>query len=166
MKYKMTKNKCFEGVEAMSRENAFRFMLAIGKDEKIKSAYDAVLNKYQGMDLSDDELDGILEKISQLAEKFGFDFTPEDLKELNKKTEGKLSEEELSEVTGGRGQFTLQRSFLWWESTNTCSCDYAKDDATFANYYVQNFTNCPYYEWRGYGLSTHQCRCCSHFHCS
>lgn len=110
----------------MSKENAFRFMLIKSKDKKIKSAFDVVLSKYQGKNLSEDEWDSVLEEISLLAKKYGFDFTPEDLKELQKNTEGKLSDEELSEVTGGRGQITRHRSFLWWESTDTCSCEYAQ----------------------------------------
>jgi predicted ribosomally synthesized peptide with nif11-like leader len=150
----------------MSKEHAFRFMMAKSKDDKIKSSFDVILSKCQEKNLSDDERDSVLEEISQLAKKYGFYFTPEDLKELQKNAEGKLSDEELSEVAGGRGQFSRHRSLFWWECSDTCICECAKDDSTFAYYYCQDFTNCPNYEWKGYGLSTHQCSCCSHFQCS
>lgn len=149
----------------MSNVNAFRFLMAKNKDKKIKSEFDAILYKYQGKKLSGDERGSILEDISRLAKEYGYNFTPEDLRELQKNSEVELPDEELSEVTGGRGQFSRHRKFFWWESSDTCSCEYAKDDSTFADYYCQQFTNCPNYEWRGYGLSTHQCSCCSHFQC-
>ncbi len=149
----------------MSKENAIRFLAAKSKDEKIKAEWDTILCKYREKNLSDDEQDSMLEEISRLAKKYGFDFAPKDLKQLQKNAKEKLSDDALSEVTGGKGQFNRHRSFLWWESSDTCFCEYAKDDSTFVDYYCQSFTNCPNYEWRGYGLSTHQCDCCSHFRC-
>ncbi len=144
--------------ETMSKDNAFRFMIIKNKDESIKSAYDAILSKYQGKNLSDNEWDDVLkEEIIPLAKEYGYDFTPEDLKELQKNAEGKLSDEELSEVTGGG------RKYFWWESVDTCYCEYAgHDDPAFLKHYSQEYADCPSYEWEHFSPNTHQCICYSH----
>jgi hypothetical protein len=148
----------------MSKENAFRFMMIKSKDEKIKNEFDAILCKYQGKNLSSDERDNMLEEICRLAKEYGYDFSPEDLMELQKNAEGKLSDEELSEVIGGKG--CIIYSPYWWQTTDVYSCEYVKDNSTFLDYYLQNHTNCPDYEGRVCGIcgsSYHQCSNCSHF---
>jgi hypothetical protein len=146
----------------MSKENAFRFMMAKSKDEKVKSAFDSILSKYQGKNLSDDERDSILGKISQLAEKYGFYFTPEDLKELEKNSEGKLSDEELSGVAGGQGQLTLTfRNRYHSIMTYKAYCDYVPDDQTFRMRYDQYPTDCPNYVWFGNGNNVPMCKGCA-----
>jgi predicted ribosomally synthesized peptide with nif11-like leader len=142
--------------------------MAKNKDEKIKSQFDAIFCKYQGENLSDDERDSMLVEICRLAENHGFHFTPEDLEELQNNAEEKLSDEELSGVTGGRGQFTrgYTLKFSWWPELETCSCEYAINDSAFMRYYGQGDNQCPDYEWVGYGPVTHQCISCSHLECS
>ncbi|MEA4887903.1 MAG: hypothetical protein VB070_00345 [Clostridiaceae bacterium] len=150
----------------MSKKNAVKFMMAKSKDEKIKSDFDAILCKYQGKNLSSDEQDNMLEEIRRLAEEYGYDFSPEDLMELQKNAEGKLSDDDLSEVTGGKG--CIIYSPYWWQSTDVFSCEYVKDDVAFLDYYLQKDTNCPDYEERTYGIcgsSAHQCSGCTHFRC-
>jgi hypothetical protein len=110
----------------------------------------------------------MLEEISRLAKEYGYNFTPEDFEELRKNAEAKLSDEELSGVTGGRGQFTrgYTLKFSWWPEMETCSCEYAINDSALMRYYGQGDNQCPDYEWVGYGPVTHQCINCSHLECS
>jgi hypothetical protein len=131
----------------MSKENVLLFMMNKDKNENLKSAYDSVLSKHQGKNLSEDEWDGVLiEEIIPLAKKCGFDFTPEDLKELQKPAEGELSDKELDGVNGGRGEITLTfRNRYHHTMTYKAYCDYAPDDQTFRMRYDQYPTDCPNY---------------------
>jgi hypothetical protein len=147
----------------MSKENALRFMMNKDKDENLKSAYDAILNKYQRKNLSEDAWDGVLkEEIIPLAKKYGYDFTPEDLKQLQKPAEGKLSDEELDEVAGGQGQLTLTfRNRYHSIMTYKAYCDYVPDDQTFRIRYDQYPTDCPNYVWFGNGNNVPMCKGCA-----
>jgi hypothetical protein len=147
----------------MPKENAFRFLMAKNKDEKIKSEFDAILCAYQGKNLSDNELESMLKEICLLAQEHGFHIIPEDLSEIQNNAEGNLSDEELSGVTGGIGRIYYNPN--WWLSPYMYICEYAHDCKTFLDYYCQENTNCPDYEERIYGISPHKCSNCSHFQC-
>jgi hypothetical protein len=103
------------------------------------------MGKYERKKLSEDEWDYILkEEIMPLAKKNGFDFTQEDFEQLQNPIEGKLSEEELDKVTGGRGEITLSfRNKYHHNITYHAYCDYVPDDQTFRMRYDQNPTDCP-----------------------
>lgn len=129
----------------MSKENALRFMIAKDKDKTIKNEMNVIMDTYERENLSEDEWDRVLkEEIMPLAQKHGFDFSLEDFKQLQKPTEGKLSDEELDKVTGGRGEITLSfRNKYRHIISYHAYCDYAPDDQTFRMRYDQHPTDCP-----------------------
>jgi C-terminal processing protease CtpA/Prc len=117
----------------MSKENAIRFLMMKDKDDSIKSAFNTITDKYAGRNLSEDERDKMLqEEIISLAKEYGYDFTPEDFKELQKPDAYRLSDKELDGVTGGRGQFVhvsvSHGSTLY---TITLSCKFMPNDMIF-----------------------------------
>jgi len=145
----------------MSKENAVRFMMMKDKDEDMKSAYDDIIRKYEGKKLSKAEWDmAIQEEVIPLAKKYGFDFTPENFTELLKTADGKLSDEELGEVVGGQGQFSVrhQRGMPFGDTTTYCDC--APDDATFITRYGQSPTDCPDYVCSNTDAPQRTCRHC------
>jgi hypothetical protein len=128
----------------MSKENVIRFLMMKDKDESIKNAFDAIMGKYEGGNLSEDERGKMLqEEIIPLAKEYGYDFAPEDLKELQQPETYKLSDEELDGVTGGRGQYVhvsvTHGSTLY---TITLSCEFAPNDDIFRCYFNQDSNNC------------------------
>ncbi len=147
----------------MSKENALRFMIVKDKDKTIKKDMNAIMGRYERKNLSEDEWDGVLkEEIIPLAKKYGYDFTPEDLKELQNLTEGELSDEELDEVAGGQGQITLTfRNRYHSIMTYKATCDYMPDDQTFRMRYDQYPTDCPNYVWFGNGNNVPTCKGCA-----
>jgi hypothetical protein len=109
----------------------------------------------------------VLQKdVIPLAKKHGCDFTPEDLAELQTT---KISDEELDQVVGGRGQFTQSNAFMTSHGaislTLTNTCDLAPDDQTLLARYNQWPTDCPDYVWVGIGSSYRSCANCAHFQC-
>ena len=153
----------------MSKENAIRFMMVKDKDEAIKNAFDAIMGKYQGKILSKNDQDKVLkEEIIPLAKQYGYEFTLEDFAELQ--TEGKLSDEELGQITGGRGEYsdshTLNSPFGPIPVTTVFSCDYASDNETFRTRCKYGDTNCPDFEYNGNGDRRKICYNCAHLHLS
>lgn len=152
----------------MSKENATRFMMMKDKDETIKNAFDAIMGKYEGKILSKDEQDKALrEEIIPLAKEYGYEFTLEDFAKLQ--ADGKLSDEELGQITGGRGEFSKTYTCHFLTGTtilhNTYSCDYAPDDQTFETRYNQfQNNNCPDYKNPGIGAPQRICINCEHMH--
>lgn len=150
----------------MSRENAIRFMMMKDKDEGLKNAFDAVMGKYEGIILSKDDQDQVFrEEIIPFAREYGYDLSPEDLGELQ--TEGKLSEEELDQITGGKGETSCSYSIygIYGPVTMTVidSCDYAPDNETFINRFTGwPDANCPDYVYCGSGPDYRRCPSCAH----
>jgi hypothetical protein len=150
----------------MSKENALRFMIIKDKDESIKNAYDSVIGKHREKNLSEAEQDNVLrEEIVSLAKQCGFDFTPQEMIDLKETAKGKLSDEELDEIVGGRGGFSRSLSITFdfphlYNLTATTCCDSAPDDNTFRKRYMQSITDCPNYIWSNYGSDYHACNTC------
>ena len=148
----------------MSKENAMRFLMAKDKNENIKSALDTVLSKYEGINLSGDDWDKVLqEEVIPLAKTNGYDFSPKDLKEIQSDAGEKLSDEELDGISGGSGQFTIWHSFYskFVIIRNIISCKYVPDDATFESRYYATQTDCSYYQYSGCGANIPSCVCCA-----
>jgi hypothetical protein len=144
----------------MSKENAIRFLMAKDKDEGLKSAFKTIMDKYAG-NLSEDEIDKMLqEEIIPLAKEYGYDFTPEDFKELQKPDAHRLSDEKLDGVTGGRGQFVVpgvtKELNLF---TITLSCDFMPCDEIFKRYLDQKQNGCNYFVPAG--TQVHACKSCA-----
>lgn len=147
----------------MAKEDALRFMVVMEKDEKIKSAFNSIMHKYEGMNLSKDEWDkAIKNEVIPFAKKNGFDFIPEDLAELQKTAGGEISDEELDQVAGGRGEFseTIYSMFVS-HVERRMACDFAPDDQTFKTRYYQNPTDCPDFVSTNSWART--CLLCAHF---
>ncbi|HEX2926373.1 MAG TPA: hypothetical protein VHP38_08990 [Ruminiclostridium sp.] len=149
----------------MAKEDALRFMVIKEKDTEIKSAFDSLMGKYEGKNLSKDEWVKVIQKeVIPFANKYGYDFTSEDLAELQK---AKMSDEELDQVVGGRGQFTqtntYQTMFGTISNTYTMACDLAPDDQTFtARFHQGPSLDCPDYVYIGRGCHLRACMSCAH----
>jgi hypothetical protein len=154
----------------MSKENAIRFIEMKERNENIKSAFNSIMSKYEGKSLSEAEWGNVIQKeVIPLAESSGYDFTLDDIKELQTSSL-KLSDDEMSEVAGGRGQFTetldpYSEYFGRVVITYSNSCDYAPDDATFRARYYETTNSCPDYAFIGCGVRDHTCICCTHYQC-
>jgi predicted ribosomally synthesized peptide with nif11-like leader len=131
----------------MSKENAVRFLIAKDKDEDLKSAFKTTTDKYAGRNLSEDESYKMLqEEIIPLAKEYGYDFTPEDLKELQKPDAYQLSEEELDAVTGGLGQFIIPSVTKEYNLyTITLRCELVQSNEVFKIYFDQKKNGCNYF---------------------
>jgi predicted ribosomally synthesized peptide with nif11-like leader len=113
-----------KGGENMSKENAIRFMMLRDKDDALKAGWSNIMGKYEGKNVSKDEWDKVLkEEVIPFAKEHGYDFSPEDLKELEKPAEGRLSDEELGRVAGGFGDWVIEGIRFY--------CDRVPDDQTF-----------------------------------
>jgi hypothetical protein len=149
----------------MSKENAIRFMMMKDKDEAIKSAFDAILSKCDGKILSKDDQDKVLrEEVIPLAKKYGFDFTSDDLDKAQNAFVGRLSDEELDQIAGGKGQFTETFFGQIHGLISTYTCDYAPDDQTLETYYNQLSTGCPDYVHLDHVANLRMCVCCANLH--
>jgi predicted ribosomally synthesized peptide with nif11-like leader len=147
----------------MAKEDALRFMMIVEKDKEIKSAFNSIMTKYEGKNLSKDEWNkAIQNEVIPFAKKYGYDFTAEDLAELQRTTGEKVSDEELDQVVGGRGEFREYSSGWFYSAISTTFCDFAPDDQTFKTRYDQYLTDCPDYVWTGKGASQRLCACCAH----
>ena len=115
----------------MSKENVIRFMSLKEKDEELRRGYIGILEKYTGEELSQDEWDRImLEEIIPFAKENGYDFTPEDVNELQKPAREGLSDEDLGQVVGGTRGFSI-----------ACAVE---NYQTFMFYFTgKQFNNCP-----------------------
>lgn len=83
-----------------------------------------------------------------------------DLKQSRNPAEGKLADEELDEVTGGRGEITLTfRNRYRHTMTFKACCEYAPDDETFRMRYDQHPTDCP--NFQSYGNYDRICMRCA-----
>lgn len=149
----------------MSKEIAQRFFMTMEMDEKIKKAFNVIISKYEGKNLSADEMDMVVrEAVIPLAKEYGFEFSPEDLAALYKEAGEKLSDQELGAVAGGRGQYSHTDikfgPFGPEKITYFRACNSAPDDQTFNTYYDQDSNNCPDYWWNPRMPHRHICTCC------
>jgi hypothetical protein len=151
----------------MAKEAALRFMMIVEKDKEIKNAFNSIMNKYEETNLSNEEWDKVIQnEVIPFAKKYGYDFTPEDLAELQKMADGEISDEELNQVVGGRGQYSETVTALTRGGTSivtyTKACDFASDDQTFIAF-MDGKIDCPDYVWKGRGASNRSCLCCAHY---
>ncbi|HEX2926372.1 MAG TPA: hypothetical protein VHP38_08985 [Ruminiclostridium sp.] len=148
----------------MAKETALRFMMIVEKDKEIRIAFDSIMGKYEGKNLSKDEWDKVIQnEVIPFAKKYGYDFTPEDLAELQKTAGGKMSDEELDRVVGGRGEFSQIDKGWIYTMILTTFCDFMPDDQTFKTRYEEFPTDCPDYVWDGTpGCSKRMCANCAH----
>lgn len=127
----------------MSKEQAIRFLLLTERDEELKSKYKGIVNKYEGKNLTEEEYEKIIPaEVIPLAKSLGFDFSAGDFRELLQPVKKQLTDEELDEAVGGRGQFSRQFAPIEF----TYLCELAPDDETFRMYYEKYLHNCPNYE--------------------
>ncbi|MGI6711838.1 MAG: hypothetical protein ACOX4L_03765 [Bacillota bacterium] len=143
----------------MSKEQAISFLLLTVRDEELKRKYKGILNKYEGKSLTEGEQKKIiLEEVIPLAKSLGFDFSTEDFRELLQPVKKLLTDEELDEAVGGRGQFSEVYSILEF----TYTCELAPDDETFRMYYMNNAQNCLSYEPLSQHIYKRCCDTCKH----
>ena len=94
----------------MSKEQAMRFMLLTEADEDLKREYRGIVNRYEVKNLTEQEQEKIiLEEVIPLAKSKGYDFSLGDFQELLQPAKKQLTDEELDEAVGGRGQFSSQK---------------------------------------------------------
>jgi hypothetical protein len=147
----------------MSKENAIRFLILKDKDESLKNAFDAIMGKYEGENISGDDLGKVIcEEIIPLAKGYGYDLTPEDFMGLKKTPPERLEDEELDMVAGGRGQ--IDEYFTGATATilaNTICCNCTPDNQTFiTRYNIYSDNHCPDYSYVGRGRDQRICPCC------
>ncbi len=102
------------------------------------------------------------EEIIPLAKENGFDFSLEDMKELGKSNANTLSDDELEQVAGGRGQFSTSYSYYEQTIISTLFCELAPDDSTFITLYNSFPNNCLDFVHVGCGSSHIFCGNCKH----
>lgn len=143
----------------MSKENALRFMLLMDKDEELERNYGNIRVKYEDQHLSEEERDKIvLEEVIPLAKAAGFDLSLEDMKALYKPVGRELADEELDEVVGGRGEFTITHQNTIGITRFTYYCELAPDNQTFIARKKASLGNdCPDYRWQGIGSNLDRC---------
>jgi hypothetical protein len=121
-------------------------MMIVEKDIEIKNAFNSIINKYEGTNLSKSEWDKVVQsEVIPFAKKYGYDFTLEDLAELQKTAGGKMSDEELDGVVGGRGEFSQIDKGWIYTMILTTFCNFMPDDQTFKTRYEEFPTDCPDY---------------------
>lgn len=138
------------------KERILRFMLLVENDEELKRKYQDIVNNRDRKDLTED--------LALLAKSMGFDFSSKDIWDFLEAANYMMTDEELEDVVGGRGEFTQRE---WWSPSTdlarTISCDFAPDDDTFVARYKARSTNCPDYVYYGYGATVRACGTCKHF---
>ena len=130
----------------MTKQNAEQFISEMEKDGELKSKYSKILIEYEGKNLSLKEWDRIiLEKIIPLAKESGYEFSLENLNELYKPSLEELSDEELVQVSGGRGTY------------GSYYCDMVQDDQMFEIFYTYgSLAGCSKFQ----GHNSSDCRSC------
>lgn len=145
----------------MSKEQALRFMLLTEGDEDLKREFRSIVNRYKVKNLTEQEQEKIiLEEMIPLAGSKGFDLSTEDFKELLQSVEKQLTDAELGQAVGGRGQFFDPVGGY------TFFCELTPDDETFLRTYKgSGGVYCPSHEYRipGMPYGRKSCITCKHF---
>ncbi|PKM76285.1 MAG: hypothetical protein CVU90_13180 [Firmicutes bacterium HGW-Firmicutes-15] len=144
----------------MSKENAMRFFKLVEENHELKEKYLTVIIKYFRQKLSQEEQDKIfVGEILPLAREAGFEFTLDELKELETSSQSaQLSDEELEKVVAGAdGAYSVD---MW--------CDVA-DNSTMEKSLLAGIGNydgmykCPKYEVDKNYRYSYNCRTCKNF---
>lgn len=129
----------------MSMDHAIRFMMYLDKNVELKKEYEAVVQEYEGADLTEEDLERVLrENLLPLAVSVGFEIDPTDLKQLFMAHYAvPLTEDELEQTVGGRGEFKGQIVINPFAvRTYKFSCELAPNNAYLLNmYYSEDY--CP-----------------------
>ncbi|MBP7331142.1 MAG: hypothetical protein BWY65_01033 [Firmicutes bacterium ADurb.Bin373] len=145
----------------MSKEQALRFMLLTEGDEDLKREFRSIVNRYKVKNLTEQEQEKIiLEEMIPLAGSKGFDLSTEDFKELLQSVEKQLTDAELGQAVGGRGQFLVPAT------EHIIFCELAPDDETFLRIYKgSGDVYCPSHEYifRGMTYGRKSCSTCKHY---
>jgi hypothetical protein len=153
----------------MSKENAIRFMMLIERDEEVKSKYDNIMGKLESKNLSHGDWDNVInEELIPFAKELGYEFSPEDMKELEKPADGTLSDEELERVVGGRAQFSCTDTYKNLNGNTVTrtvhrSCEIIRSDSVFKFEYFRHPHDCVNIAWRGTDSSLSGCEGCVHY---
>lgn len=104
----------------MSKENVGRFLAFIQGNEEYKKKFECISNKYEGKKFTEKEKDKIiLEEVIPIAKSIGYDFTVDEFHEVLKPVNRELTDEELDEAVGGRGQIIVYEKILCFEYATT-----------------------------------------------
>lgn len=135
----------------MSKENAKQFMTALENDLDLKSRYDGITEQLKKEDQTIAAWKkAILEKVIPFAKENGYDFSLDDLKNLQNTARDELSDEDLEQISGGRGVY------------GSYYCDMVSDDRMFAIFVEYgSLAGCP--DWQGANGYSRSCRFCVNY---
>lgn len=126
----------------MSTNQFKHFMQYVENNEELKKKVEAVLKEYAGAKLTAKEMESIIrERIQPLAASAGFKIDPADMPyQFKAKETTPLTENELEEAVGGRGQLEQKNGLQGYEIH---WCEIAPDDEFFKKQWYQG--GCPYF---------------------